>query len=99
MLEPGASQEVNATIAEPTGFDPSTFPVYSGYIEISDETESYHVLYLGMVGSMIDMQVLDNTKKFSNVSFPALLDHQGNVQAGPVNYTFVGKDRPTVKWR
>jgi hypothetical protein len=98
-LRPGTSQTVVATVKGPTGLDGSTFPVYSGFIEISDGTDSFHVTYLGLVGSLIDKQVVDNTDIFFGVPIPAILDSQGNVQDGPVNYTFVGEDFPTLLWR
>lgn len=98
-LRPGASQSVVATISGPTGLDESTFPVYSGWIEISDGTDSFHVTYLGLVGSLIDKQVIDNTDVFFGVPIPAILDSEGNVQEGPANYTFVNEDVPTLLWR
>ncbi|KAF9446345.1 subtilisin-like protease [Macrolepiota fuliginosa MF-IS2] len=98
-LRPGASQTVTATIAGPHGLDASTFPVYSGFIEITDGSQNFHVTYLGLVGSLIDKQVVDDTDIFFGVPIPTILDSQGNVQAGPVNYTFVGLDLPTLLWR
>ncbi|KAJ3557998.1 hypothetical protein NP233_g11597 [Leucocoprinus birnbaumii] len=98
-LKPGASRNVVATILGPTNLDNSTFPVYSGWIEVSDGTNSFHVTYLGLVGSLIDKQVLDTTDLFFGVPIPTILDSQGNTQEGPVNYTFVGYDVPTLLWR
>lgn len=98
-LRPGESQTVVATISGPRGLDASTFPVYSGFIEITDGTQNFHVTYLGLVGSLIDKQVVDNTDFFFGVPIPAILDSLGNVQEGPANYTFVNEDVPTLLWR
>lgn len=98
-LRPGSSQIVVATISGPSGLDGSTFPVYSGFIEITDGTQTFHVTYLGLVGSLIDKQVVDNTDFFFGVPIPAIIDNAGNVQEGPANYTFVNEDVPTLLWR
>ncbi|KXN90796.1 Minor extracellular protease vpr [Leucoagaricus sp. SymC.cos] len=98
-LRPGASQSVVTRISGPTGLDSSTFPVYSGFLEVSDGTQSFHVTYLGLVGSLINKQVVDNTNVFFGVPIPAILDNQGNVQEAPTNYTFVNGDVPTLLWR
>jgi len=98
-VQPGRSQTVSATISGPTGLDHTTFPVFSGFIEISDGTQRFHVTYLGLVGSLIDKQVIDDTDFFFGVPTPVVVDNAGNVQGGPANYTFAGDDVPTLIWR
>lgn len=98
-LRPGASQEIIATIFAPTIKDVSTYPLYSGFIEITDGTQNFHVVYLGLVGSLINKQVIDNTDSFFGVQIPLILDGEGNPQEGPTNYTFVGEDFPALLWR
>jgi hypothetical protein len=99
ILSPGASQTVVATIKGPSGLDESMYPVYSGFIEISDGAQKFHVTYQGLVGSLIDKQVTDDTDTFFGHYLPAVVDNQGNVQDGLVNYTFVGEDFPTIQYR
>ena len=90
---------MSVSISPPKGLDSSTYPVFSGFITISNGAESYHVTYLGIAASLRDKQVLDTTDEFFGVDLPALLDSQGNIQDGPVNYTFVGDDVPTLLTR
>lgn len=98
-LQPGDSQNVTADISGPTGLDSTTFPVYSGFIEIDDGNQSFHVVYLGLAGSLIDKQVVDDTDAFFGVQIPTIVDSSGNVQDGARNYTFDGGDSPTLIWR
>ncbi|KAJ6498971.1 pyrolysin [Mycena sanguinolenta] len=98
-LLPGQSHEVVAIITPPKGVDPTTLPVYSGFIFVTSGNETVHATYLGVAASLKNAQTVDNTDIVFGVSLPALLDSTGNVQDGPVNYTFVGDDAPTVLWR
>ncbi|KAF8149470.1 pyrolysin [Crassisporium funariophilum] len=98
-IRPGQTQTVVATFKPPTGLDKSTFPVFSGFIEIAGPSENLHVTYLGLQGSLKDMQVIDNTDVIFGVPIPAVLDAAGDVQSGPANYTFVNGDVPTLLWR
>jgi hypothetical protein len=98
-LQPGQSHDVVATITPPKGVDATTFPVYSGFIFVTSGTESVHATYLGVAASLKNAHTVDNTDEIFGVDLPVLLDSQGNVQDGPVNYTFVGEDAPTVLWR
>ncbi|KAF7357681.1 Minor extracellular protease vpr [Mycena venus] len=98
-LLPGQAHDVVATITPPKGVDATTFPVYSGFIHVTSPVESVHATYLGLAASLKDKQVVDNTDIIFGVNIPALLDSAGNVQDGPVNYTFVGADAPTMLWR
>lgn len=96
LIQPFQTASVTATITPPTGIDPSTFPVFSGFIQIESPTETLHVTYLGVANALKNKQVTDNTSELFGVPLPALLDSNGNVQNGTVNYTFVGADFPTV---
>ncbi|KAK7005815.1 subtilisin-like protease [Favolaschia claudopus] len=98
-LLPGQSHEVVATITPPKRLDPTTFPVYSGFIFARSGTESVHATYFGVAASLKNAQTIDNTDTIFGVPLPVLLDSQGDVQEGVVNYTFVGDDAPTVLWR
>jgi hypothetical protein len=98
-LFPGQSHEVVATIKPPKGVDAKTLPMYSGFIHVTSGSESVHATYLGLAASLKDKQVIDNSDIILGVPLPAVLDSTGNVQAAPVNYTFVGDDAPTMLWR
>ncbi|KAI0049877.1 subtilisin-like protease [Auriscalpium vulgare] len=92
-LHPGQSSTSLPTLHR---HDPSTYPVFSGFIKIQSETETTHVTYLGLKGSLKDVQVVDNTNAAFGFDIPALIDADGDVQTGPQNYTFSGSDVPLV---
>lgn len=91
--------KVTVSITPPKGVDASTFPVYSGFIQLQSGSEQYQVTYLGVAAALKDKQILDNTSEFFGVPLPTILDSTGNVQNGTTNYTFVGDDFPTVLLR
>ncbi|KAH9484870.1 Minor extracellular protease vpr [Psilocybe cubensis] len=98
-LRPGQSQTVIASFRPPTGLDASTYPVYSGFIDVVSGSENYHVSYLGLLGSLKNKQVVDNTDAFFGFKLPAVLDATGDIQTAATNYTFVDGDFPSVLWR
>ncbi|KAK7053167.1 hypothetical protein VNI00_003786 [Paramarasmius palmivorus] len=100
-LAPGESTTFTVTITPPSGLDATTFPVYSGFVEISADGESHHVSYIGLAASLIDKRVIDDTDFFFGVTIPAVLDSIGDVQSGPTNYTFdlSTNDYPTFLYR
>ncbi|KAJ7248783.1 subtilisin-like protease [Mycena rebaudengoi] len=98
-LAPGQSYEVVATIKPPKGVDASTFPVYSGFIDITSGAEKVHATYLGLAASLKDKQTIDDSDFLFGFPTPVVFDPLGNAQKGPVNYTFVGDDAPLLLWR
>ncbi|KAG6817490.1 hypothetical protein H0H87_008115 [Tephrocybe sp. NHM501043] len=97
-IAPGATHTVLAHFTLPKG-DATAFPVYSGFIEITGDTESQHVTYLGLGASLKDKQVVDDTDVFFGLPLPAVLDEFGNFQTEPTNYTFVGDSWPALLFR
>ncbi|RDB16703.1 Minor extracellular protease vpr [Hypsizygus marmoreus] len=95
---PGQSITITARFSLPRG-DASTFPVFSGFIQITSGSESLHVTYLGLGASLKNKQVVDNTDFFFGVPIPAILDSIGDIQEAPTNYTFTGGDFPTLLFR
>ena len=53
-LAPGASAKVVARFGQPTGLDLSTYPVYGGFIQITNAAngEVQHVSYHGVANSL-----------------------------------------------
>ncbi|KAF4621066.1 hypothetical protein D9613_000162 [Agrocybe pediades] len=98
-VRPGQTQVVVANFRPPTGLDAKTFPVYSGFIDVVSESENYHVSYLGLVGSLKDKQIVDNTDAYFGFPVPAILDAEGEIQTGATNYTFADGDWPSFIWR
>jgi hypothetical protein len=88
------------TIRPPTGLDPATFPVYSGFIAISSSLgETFSVPYMGIGARMRDMAVLDQSADFFGVTLPILLDSVGDIATPGYAYSLVGADYPAVLYR
>jgi hypothetical protein len=83
----------------PSGLDATTYPTYSGFIQVTSGTENLHLSYIGLAASLKDKQTLDDTDYFFGVPIPLILDAVGDIQTEPTNYTFVGGDFPTLLWR
>ncbi|EJF57652.1 subtilisin-like protease [Dichomitus squalens LYAD-421 SS1] len=95
-VHPGQSQRVTVLITPPTGLNASDFPVFSGFLEISNAQESYHVTYLGLAAALKNAQVIDNTDSFFGAKIPAIADASGNFITGPQNFTFNSTDFPSL---
>ncbi|CAE6531335.1 unnamed protein product [Rhizoctonia solani] len=100
---PAASTvSINVTISPPTGLDPGTFPIYSGFIKAtgSDNT-TLHSTYIGVAAKLKDAKVLDDTDAYFGVKLPVLLDGLGEpvLPEGSVNYTMSGNSTPIVIYR
>ncbi|KAG8906709.1 hypothetical protein FRB99_006307 [Tulasnella sp. 403] len=98
-LKPGQSATFSVTIKPPTGLDPKTFPIYTGYIDIASPTENLHVPYQGVAASLKSMTVIDRTDLYFGVPLPVILDSAGNVQTEPTTYSCEGDDYPTIIFR
>ncbi|EPQ55564.1 subtilisin-like protease [Gloeophyllum trabeum ATCC 11539] len=96
---PGVSVPILVWFKPPQGVDASTYPVYSGFIEIAGLGETLRVAYLGVAASLKDKAVVDNTDEYFGVKIPALLDASGDVQGNSTNYTLVGDDVPSLLYR
>lgn len=88
------------TIKPPTGLDPATFPIYSGFISISSSLgETFSIPYMGVGAKMKDMAILDQSNVFFGVNLPILLDASGNIATPGHAYSLVGADYPAVLYR
>ncbi|KIO19556.1 hypothetical protein M407DRAFT_16103 [Tulasnella calospora MUT 4182] len=99
QVPPGLKIPIIVSIKPPTGLDPKSFPVYSGFIRIASDMDDMKVSYLGVAASLKDMKVIDGGSSFFGVQTPALLDKDGNIQEGPANYTLQGEDFPVLLYR
>ena len=98
-VKPGKTQKVMVKFTQPTGLDPGTFPVFSGFIEVNSGPESHHVVYLGAVGDLKDKKVLDTTSDFTGFQLPAIATPDSKIQSQFTNYTFGGIDYPLLLFR
>ncbi|KAF8800231.1 subtilisin-like protease [Phlegmacium glaucopus] len=99
IVLPGLSQPVVTKFTPPSGLDVSTYPVYSGFIEITSGSETVHVSYLGLLGNLRDKQVIDTTDVALGFTLPTILNATQSPQVDPTNYTFVGTDFPSLVYR
>jgi hypothetical protein len=100
-IPPSGTASFHVLFHPPAGVDKTTFPVYSGFIQIESTTEILHVAYQGVAAALKDLTVLDNTDTVfgAGVTLPTVLDSKGNAQTNATNYTFVGGDFPTLLYR
>ncbi|KAI0081943.1 subtilisin-like protease [Panus rudis PR-1116 ss-1] len=95
-VRPGQTQKITAHFTPPAGVDASLLPIFSGFIDISNANESFHVTYLGAAASLKNVPLVDNTDTFFGSPLPFLGDQDGNIITGPRNFTFNGTDFPTL---
>lgn len=98
LVAPGATAIVVAYFKAPKA-DASTYPVFSGFITISSDTETLRVSYLGLAASLKQKAILDTTDVFFGVPLPFIADSEGNVQDNSTTYTFTGEDVPSLYLR
>ncbi|KAG9048749.1 hypothetical protein FS837_012112 [Tulasnella sp. UAMH 9824] len=98
-VPPGKKVPFVVHIKPPTGLDPKSFPVYSGFVRIASMKDNLKVSYLGVAASMKDMKVIDRSPNYFDAKIPAILGKDGNIQEGPATYTLQGDDYPAVLWR
>ena len=92
---PGNSKIIIAEFTAPSIEGSGSYPVYSGRILITSGSETLTVAYLGVVGSVKDIQLLAHSDP-AVPSLPALVNSDGEVQNGTEKYTFAGSDVPAV---
>ncbi|KAL0956650.1 hypothetical protein HGRIS_002782 [Hohenbuehelia grisea] len=98
-LRPGQTQTITARFTPPAKADATTFPVFSGFIQIASGSDVTHVSYVGLKGTLKDKQVVDTSDEFFGVATPAIIDAGGNIQEGAHNYSFLVQDFPTLIFR
>jgi hypothetical protein len=98
-LKTGHSTYVTVAITPPTGLDSTSYPVYSGWIQITGGASTVQVPYLGVAANMKNHPVLDGTDYYLGAPLPTILDSQLDVQAYNVSYSYVDTDYPSVIWR
>ncbi|PVG01025.1 subtilisin-like protease [Serendipita vermifera] len=99
-LSPGKSTKITVTVTLPTGLNPKTYPIYSGWITATASNgEILSVPYTGVASNLHDLKVLDTSSYYFDVPLPAMLNARGDIQTAPTNYTFKTGDTPKFLWR
>ncbi|KDN39168.1 subtilisin-like protein [Tilletiaria anomala UBC 951] len=104
-IDPGENQTIQVVFTPPSGPspDPSTFPVFSGFIKVASSplNESLTVAYLGLAAKMSSLKLLDTGNGVTkNYPLPAVLvGSTGKIQRLPRTYTFENGDVPVMQFR
>ncbi|KAJ7647008.1 subtilisin-like protease [Roridomyces roridus] len=99
-VHPNDTKYIHLTFTPPPSADNASFPVYSGFIHVESPTETVKVTYLGVGASLKVAPLLDRSNWYFDFSLPAMIDSDGDVQTGPMNYTFMDQDAsPFVVYR
>ena len=101
-LRPGRSRRVELTFTAPQGLDPKTLPVYSGYIQVTNEAETLNVPYLGVARKMKDNPIFDSTDMYLGPGFklPLTLNYDSLLPSTPnTAYDFTGFNYPALYYR
>jgi hypothetical protein len=99
-VAPGEKAKITATFTPPVGLDPTTYPVYSGWITVASESDALHLPYVGAIGVLGNKDTIDPSADLFGFATPAIIDRAtGQPQDGPQNYTLVGDDEPFLLLR
>ncbi|KIO16474.1 hypothetical protein M407DRAFT_33880 [Tulasnella calospora MUT 4182] len=109
VVPPGESKKVTVDIYQPNGVDGKKIPVFSGFLKIESASDSVHVSYMGVVGKMKDLQVLDRTSDVFGVAMPfvagagkkitKLKDAKDATSAKTNNLNNIQKGSKTYGWK
>ena len=94
-LNPGQSNTITASFTPPA-INPKGYPAYSGHIEIKSSVETVRVSYLGVLGSVHDIQPLDRSVAPFNFPLPIIQRPDGSIQNSETQYRFSDGDYPTL---
>ncbi|PWN51539.1 subtilisin-like protein [Violaceomyces palustris] len=101
-LEAGGEGTIDLTFVPPENLDPTSLPVYSGFVRVASSlNETLSVSYLGVAATMSDFKVLDEKSGMTkSYALPAVIvGNSGKVQRLPRTYSFVDGDVPVLQFR
>lgn len=84
-LAPGESTTVSFVVTPPSGLDPDTVPIYSGYIRVASGDQVFSVPYQGLTYAVNEVSVLERDPTKGNPVFP-LMGYL-NTGSGTIDYT------------
>jgi len=97
-VNPGQSSIIIANFTAPA-IDAKGYPAYSGHIEITSPLETLRVSYLGVLGSVHEIQLLDRSNVPFGSSLPLIELPDGSIQNTTTKYTFADGDYPSLVYR
>ena len=94
------TSQVKVTFKPPSGLDPKTYPIYSGFITVTGSNgEVLSIPYQGVASRMKDMKIIDNSNTTFGVNLPVILDNKMVPHTEDKNWTFTGTDIPFLLYR
>ncbi|QRV96031.1 minor extracellular protease vpr protein [Ceratobasidium sp. AG-Ba] len=99
-VQPGQSANVSLTFKAPTGIDPKTLPVYSGFIQAKgDDGPTLHSIYLGAAAALKDQKIIDGTDEWLGFQVPFIANISDSPAPGPTTFSMKGNDTATIVFR
>jgi len=99
-IRPRKSGRVKIIFKAPSGLDPKTYPIYSGYITITGSNgEVFSIPYLGVASKMKDMKIIDTSNTTFGINLPVIIDKNMLPHTENKNWTFTGNDFPFLLYR
>ena len=99
-IRPRKTGQVKLTFQAPSGLDPTTYPIYSGFIIVTGSNgEVLSIPYQGVASKMKDMKIIDNSNTMFGVNLPVILDKNMVPHTEDKNWTFTGTDFPFLLLR
>lgn len=97
---PGSSVNVALTFTAPTGLDPKSFPIYSGFIQATgSDGSTLHSTYLGLAASLKSMRIIDTETNYQGARLPLITDKSNKPISAPTRFTMQDADVPLVVYR
>ena len=94
------TERVRVTFTAPSGLDPKTYPIYSGFIVVTGSNgEVFSIPYQGVASKMKDMKIIDNSNTTFGINLPVIIDGGMFPHKEDKNWTFTGTDFPFLLYR
>ena len=99
-IRSGRTEQVKVTFTAPSGLDPTTYPIYSGFIVVTGSNgEVLSIPYQGVASKMKDMKIIDNSNTTFGINLPVIIDGNMVPHTEDKNWTFTGTDFPFLLYR
>lgn len=99
-VRPRRSDRVMVVFEAPSGLDPKTYPIYSGFITITGSNgEILSIPYQGVASKMKDMKIIDTSNTTFGINLPVIIDKNMVPHTEDKNWTFSGTDFPFLLYR
>ena len=99
-IRPRSTDRVKVTFKAPSGLDPKTYPIYSGFITVTGSNgEVFSIPYQGVASNMKDMKIIDTSNTTFGINLPVIIDKNMVPHTEDKNWTLTGTDFPFLLYR